>query len=242
MAAGSGGVRVDELGGSRGREAARVDILLPALGLKKRRDSSPGKRFEGDHASLRADPKVLRMLAKYDESRVLFSDFVHKINREGRPKTRILLIAGKAVYVLNPDTLKCGNRIAAERVSCVTLSTLADNFCDVSPPALPSHSPPSPHHDQADRRRVPHTRPPQLSVDSEDGSGDDLLISCAHKIELATTFVRAARDLYGRSPQLELKDRFVHKFSAAYEREVRFCENGTDGSVSTKLSEPRLRR
>ena len=141
MAAGSGGVRVDELGRSRGREAARVDTLLPALGLKKRRDSSPGKRFEGDHASLRADPKVLRMLAKYDESRVLFSDFVHKINREGRPKTRVLLIAGKAVYVLNPDTLKCGNRIAAERVSCVTLSTLADNFCHVSPPSLPSHSP-----------------------------------------------------------------------------------------------------
>ena len=95
MAAGSGGVRVDELGGSRGREAARVDILLPALGLKKRRDSSPGKRFEGDHASLRADPKVLRMLAKYDESRVLFSDFVHKINRQGRPKPRVLLFAEK---------------------------------------------------------------------------------------------------------------------------------------------------
>ncbi|QDZ23555.1 TH1 domain-containing protein [Chloropicon primus] len=106
--------------------------LLPLHGVKKRRDSSPNKRCSGDHAKLGANPKVLRMLAKHDESRILFTGAVLKVNREGRPKERVLLLSGNAIYVLKPGTFKCGSRIEIRAVSKLTLSTLADNFCLVS--------------------------------------------------------------------------------------------------------------
>ena len=114
-------------------EEVREIRLLPLRGVKKRRDSSPTKRCVGDHAEIGTRPKVLRMLAKHDESRILFTDSAFKINREGRPKERCLMLSGKAVYVMKPDTLKCGTRIDLKDVAAVTLSTLADNFCLVSP-------------------------------------------------------------------------------------------------------------
>ena len=55
-------------------EEVREIRLLPLRGVKKRRDSSPTKRCVGDHAEIGTRPKVLRMLAKHDESRILFTD------------------------------------------------------------------------------------------------------------------------------------------------------------------------
>ena len=126
---GRGSKGVEFGGGGRSREPVR---LLPLRGVKKRRDSSPDKRCLGDHASIRAHPKVLRLLAKHDESRILFTDTIFKVNREGRPKERALLLSGIAIYVMKPETLKCGTRIEMRAVSKLTLSSLADNFCLVS--------------------------------------------------------------------------------------------------------------
>ena len=106
--------------------------LLPLGGKKKRRDSSPSKHFVGDHLGICQHPKVLRTLSKYSESRVLFTDVVFKISREGKPKERALLLSGNAVYVLKPETFKCGSRIDLAWISKVTLSTYADNFCLIS--------------------------------------------------------------------------------------------------------------
>ena len=110
---------------NRGRDVK----LLPLKGMKKRRDSSPLKRCIGDHAELSHHPKVLRMLAKHAESRVLFTDIVLKVNREGKPKERVLMLSGNAIYVLKPETFKCSTRIPLASISKVLLSRCADNFC-----------------------------------------------------------------------------------------------------------------
>eukprot|EP00212_Chloropicon_laureae_P007230 CAMPEP_0197492928 /NCGR_PEP_ID=MMETSP1311-20131121/16878_1 /TAXON_ID=464262 /ORGANISM="Genus nov. species nov., Strain RCC856" /LENGTH=226 /DNA_ID=CAMNT_0043038063 /DNA_START=149 /DNA_END=829 /DNA_ORIENTATION=+ len=110
-------------------DSHRATRLLPFRGRKKRRDSSPGKRCVGDHANVAHHPKVLRLLAKHNESRVLFADNIFKVSREGKPKPRTLLLSGQALYLLKPETFKCSTRIALGAIAKVVLSHFADNFC-----------------------------------------------------------------------------------------------------------------
>ncbi len=145
-----------------GHRAAR---LLPFRGHKKRRDSSPSKRCVGDHAGIAHHPKVLRMLAKHNEARVLFTDQALKVSREGKLKPRTLLLSDQALYVLKPETFKCGARVALDAIAGVVLSHFADNFCLVRtsarmpPPLLPAH----PHtHTRTHAHTHTHPRTPSL--------------------------------------------------------------------------------
>ena len=209
-------IRMAKEEANRGRDIK----LLPLQGVKKRRDSSPLKRCVGDHADLGCHPKVLRMLAKHADSRVLFTDTIFKINREGKPKERLVLLSGTAIYILKPETFKCSTRVGMAAISKVVLSKQADNFCLVSLAKDES----------------------KVVQGSTTNSTNDLLFMCTHKIEFVSALMQGAKASLSLDIPLEFADEMEYSFASVYERTVTFEENAELGSVHTHLSEPRLRQ
>jgi len=68
------------------------------------------------------------MLAKNGEKKVLFSDFMAKVNRRNKLQKRILLISDRSIYNLDPSTKKTKRRIALGDLGHISLSKLKDNF------------------------------------------------------------------------------------------------------------------
>ena len=75
-----------------------------------------------DHLNLASSTSVRSVLGKYHEANteaetVYFSDFIIKINPQGRPQERLLLISNKAVYNLMPnDYKKCKRRVEIAKI------------------------------------------------------------------------------------------------------------------------------
>jgi len=95
---------------------------------------SKGKEEKGDHLCLGGNHSVNRMLQKFGRNspmpeRVVFSDFVIKINRRDKEQTRVMLITDKAIYNLMPNNY--GNmkrRIGIEKLASITCSQTSDEF------------------------------------------------------------------------------------------------------------------
>lgn len=84
-----------------------------------------------DHLSLAANKKVLAMLAKHGSpsEKVVFSDFVIKINKRGKEQTRTILVTDMAVYNLIPDKYnKVKRRVDIESITAISISTMSDEF------------------------------------------------------------------------------------------------------------------
>lgn len=87
-----------------------------------------------DHLNLASSTSVRSVLGKYHEANteaetVYFSDFIIKINPQGRPQERLLLISNKAVYNLMPnDYKKCKRRVEIAKIGNITASTKSDEF------------------------------------------------------------------------------------------------------------------
>ena len=87
-----------------------------------------------DHLNLTSSTSVRSVLGKYHEANteaetVYFSDFIIKINPQGRPQERLLLISNKAVYNLMPnDYKKCKRRVEISQIGSITASTKSDEF------------------------------------------------------------------------------------------------------------------
>ena len=74
------------------------------------------------------------------------------------------------------------------------------------------------------------------------GDGNDLLFTCSHKTEFATTVVQGAESLLGAAVPLVFSNTMTLRFASVYERTVVFEENEDHEAVHTKISEPRLRQ
>ena len=237
----------DERVADGGCVAPRATTLLPYGGAKARRDSSPGKRIRGDHAGIGGEPKVLRMLAKHGDTRVVFADDVFKINREARPKPRKLLLSDRAVYLLRPDVLKCSARVDVADIAAVRLSTQADNFCLVRCDAHRRHR----HQCMRPRprlTRIQRSIPESVMSQSrsrltlaalqvarrDEDAGDDLLFICRHKSEFVTSLIQAAAAFANHRIAREFCDRMDYAFASQYERTVTFNApeepSSTDGA------------
>jgi hypothetical protein len=89
---------------------------------------------QGDHLCLSGNTKVRKLLKDKGENKptpekVLFSDFVIKINRKGKEQTRTILVTDKAIYNLMHNNYgKCQRRIGVNQVEAITSSTASDEF------------------------------------------------------------------------------------------------------------------
>ncbi len=98
-------------------------------------DAHLGKRVKvHDYLAVASNPSVRRLLDKSiapgsAPERVLFSDFLVKINPRGKPQERVLLVTDKALYNLLPtDYSKCKRRIPLDSLDAVTVSQASDEF------------------------------------------------------------------------------------------------------------------
>ena len=88
-----------------------------------------------DHANLRAEPEVERLMAKHGEPPVvLFSEEVLKINRRGEAVPRVMLVAAKATYLLDPASLRVRRKFLIKSLGALRMSELPDNFLAICNP------------------------------------------------------------------------------------------------------------
>lgn len=98
------------------------------MGKKERRRSSLNKPLQGDYMGAKTNNKILSIIGKHEEKEVLFADSVIKINRKCKRQERILLLTEKALYNIDPVSIKSKRRIGLLDISCVKMSGLQDNF------------------------------------------------------------------------------------------------------------------
>jgi serum/glucocorticoid-regulated kinase 2 len=84
-----------------------------------------------DHLILASNIPVLKMLKKKGEwpERVIFSEYLIKINQRDRQQTRVMCITDKAIYNLMPSSYgKCKRRIKIANLRGVSASNISDEF------------------------------------------------------------------------------------------------------------------
>ncbi|KAF2073563.1 hypothetical protein CYY_005112 [Polysphondylium violaceum] len=98
------------------------------MGRKKRRNSSVSKVFLGDFLKLSNNVSTLKMMSKYGDNRILFSDVLTKVNKRNKMQERIIIITDKSIYNVHPTDYKLKRRISLESVTALSMSTMEDNF------------------------------------------------------------------------------------------------------------------
>lgn len=89
------------------------------------------KMSNTDHLNLVGNSKVQAMLKKHGNvtEKIIFSDFVIKINKRGKKQTRTILVTDKAVYNLMPEKYnKCKRRVDIKSIIAISVSTMSDEF------------------------------------------------------------------------------------------------------------------
>ena len=61
-------------------------------------------------------------------SKVIFSDYVIKVNRRNKMQKRVLMLTDGGLYNLDPSNFKAKRRIDVTKLTHVSLSELSDNF------------------------------------------------------------------------------------------------------------------
>ncbi|EGG14716.1 hypothetical protein DFA_10975 [Cavenderia fasciculata] len=107
-----------------------LQIWLDAkfMGKKKRRNSSISKVFLGDFLSLSNNVSILKLISRYGDNRILFSDVLIKVNKRNKMQERIIFITDSAIYNVTPSDYKLKRRIAIASCSSISMSTFEDNF------------------------------------------------------------------------------------------------------------------
>ena len=93
---------------------------------------------------------------KMDE-KILFTDFVMKINRKGKQQQRTLLITDKAVYNLKDKKMK--RRIDIQSITAITASQVSDEFVLHMPEEVTPSRPPQAHTHTRTARERPFCSP-----------------------------------------------------------------------------------
>eukprot|EP01133_Synstelium_polycarpum_P013338 gene13338-15685_t len=97
------------------------------MGKKKRRNSSVSKVFLGDFLALSKNVAILKMIARYGDNHILFSDVLIKVNKRNKMQERIVFITERALYNVTPSDHKLKRRISIASLSSLSMSTLEDN-------------------------------------------------------------------------------------------------------------------
>ncbi|CAI9771966.1 unnamed protein product [Fraxinus pennsylvanica] len=100
----------------------------PFMGVKVRRKTSRLRDYLGDYIDVPSRPRLMKILEKQGDRKVLFADKLLKFTSSGKMKRRILLITDFAIYIVDPDTDALKRRIALAAVEKLCLSELSDNF------------------------------------------------------------------------------------------------------------------
>ncbi|EGC39253.1 hypothetical protein DICPUDRAFT_86183 [Dictyostelium purpureum] len=98
------------------------------MGKKRRRNSSVSKVFLGDFLRLSNNVSILKMISKFGDNQILFSDVLIKVNKRNKMQERIIIITDKSIYNVNPKDYKLKRRISLENVTSLSMSTQEDNF------------------------------------------------------------------------------------------------------------------
>ncbi|XP_047959624.1 myosin heavy chain IB-like [Salvia hispanica] len=105
-----------------------TDDLDPFMGVKVRRKASRLRDYQGDYIDIQSRPRLMKILDKQGDRKVLFADKVIKFTGSGKMKRRILLVTDFAIYIADPETDALKRRIALAAVDKLCLSELSDNF------------------------------------------------------------------------------------------------------------------
>ncbi len=89
----------------------------------------------GDYLQVAQDLRIQKILAKNNESKVLFVDSVDKINRKYQTQKRVMLLSEGSVYNLNPGKLSLNRRIEIKNIGGLSMSTKPDNYFVVHVPS-----------------------------------------------------------------------------------------------------------
>ncbi len=79
------------------------------LSVKERRkssDSTGNNKLEFLFGFYSTDKEILSSLNKFGDSKVFFVDKIYKVNKRNKLQHRILIVAGAAVYIFEPNTKK----------------------------------------------------------------------------------------------------------------------------------------
>ncbi|EFA77925.1 hypothetical protein PPL_08569 [Heterostelium album PN500] len=98
------------------------------MGKKKRRCSSVSKVFLGDFLQLSSNITILKMISKFGDNHILFSDVLIKVNKRNKMQERIIIITDRALYNVQPVDYKLKRRISMISLTSLSMSTLEDNF------------------------------------------------------------------------------------------------------------------
>uniref|UniRef100_A0A7N0T3H6 TH1 domain-containing protein n=1 Tax=Kalanchoe fedtschenkoi TaxID=63787 RepID=A0A7N0T3H6_KALFE len=88
----------------------------------------------GDYLDVPSIPRLINILRKQGDNKVLFADKVLKFTGTGKMKKRILVITTLAMYMVDPDTISLKRRVTLMNVDKISFSELSDNFFAITIP------------------------------------------------------------------------------------------------------------
>ncbi|KAJ5074102.1 hypothetical protein M0811_00730 [Anaeramoeba ignava] len=95
---------------------------------KERRRSSDLKEFKGDSLGLENKKAIKKYLSKSNNSKILFSGKVQKMNKRNKIQERVLMVTDEFVYNLDPGSYKSKREISINKINSIAVSNLPDNF------------------------------------------------------------------------------------------------------------------
>ncbi|KAL9683537.1 hypothetical protein QQ045_015359 [Rhodiola kirilowii] len=98
------------------------------MGGKTRRRASLHRDYQGDYLDVPSNPRLINILKKQGDGKLLFADKVVKFTGTGKMKKRILLITSSAIYMVDPDTTSLKRRVILKNIDKISLSEMSDNF------------------------------------------------------------------------------------------------------------------
>jgi len=88
---------------------------------------SQSSEARGDHLCYASNPRIINGILKDNpQEKILFSDFVIKINRRNKEQNRVMVITDKAVY--NVKNYKLKRRIVIMNLISITMSKSSEEF------------------------------------------------------------------------------------------------------------------
>jgi myosin-1 len=114
-----------------------LELREKALGLyqgkKLRRKVSAKLYYVGDYVQDTGNKEIKALLSKSNDKKVIFFDLIEKINKRWVSQPRYLILTDKNVHILKQASFigkyDVRHSFSLDKVSGVTLSPLADNFC-----------------------------------------------------------------------------------------------------------------
>ncbi|KYM95106.1 Myosin-Ie, partial [Cyphomyrmex costatus] len=107
------------------------------FGRKERKRETLNRNFFGDYIGLEGKPQTMSLIGRREK--VFFAEVVKKYNRRFQTCRVDLILTGKCIYLIGREQIKNDSKrsksievikrkLSFDQISCVSLSTLTDNF------------------------------------------------------------------------------------------------------------------